>query len=111
MEVVGFQFHEGRAHSGNLPKMQSRDTRPNNLRGQCQRPSLSDFRLRLLPSNMGARAEISPGIVQLHCAKKSQLAFLGTFLPFFRALDRPIAIACWRFFTLPPLPLFAVPRL
>jgi hypothetical protein len=38
-------------------------------------------------------------------------AFLGTFFPFFRALDNPTAIACFRLFTLPPLPLFAVPRL
>jgi hypothetical protein len=40
--------------------------------------------------------------------------FRGTFLPFFRALDSPMAIACLRLFTLPalpPLPLFAVPRL
>ena len=38
----------------------------------------------------------------------------GTRLPFRRALERPIAIACLRLFTfppLPPLPLFAVPRL
>jgi hypothetical protein len=38
-------------------------------------------------------------------------AFLGTFFPSFRALDKPIAIACFRLFTLPSLPLFAVPRL
>jgi hypothetical protein len=37
--------------------------------------------------------------------------FVGTFLPFFRALDRPTAIACLRLFTLPPRPLLAVPRL
>jgi hypothetical protein len=38
----------------------------------------------------------------------------GTFLPFFRALERPIAIACLRLFTLPPLPprpLLALPFL
>src|SRR5829696_6397741 len=38
----------------------------------------------------------------------------GTFLPFFRALDNPIAIACLRLLTLPPLPpgpLFAFPLL
>ncbi len=42
------------------------------------------------------------------------VGFLGTFLPFFRALDRLIAMACLRLFTLPPLPplpLLAVPRL
>ena len=38
----------------------------------------------------------------------------GTRLPFRRAFDNPIAIACLRLFTLPPLPplpLRAVPRL
>jgi hypothetical protein len=46
--------------------------------------------------------------------KTVQDFFRGTFLPFFRALDSPMAIACLRLFTLPalpPLPLFAVPRL
>jgi hypothetical protein len=42
-------------------------------------------------------------------------AFLrGTFLPSLRAFERPMAIACSRLLTLPPLPpgpLFAVPRL
>src|ERR1700753_2251786 len=43
-----------------------------------------------------------------------QLFFFGTRLPFLRALERPIAIACLRLFTLPPLPprpLLAVPFL
>lgn len=31
--------------------------------------------------------------------------FLGTLAPFLRASDRPIAIACFLLFTLPPLPL------
>src|SRR5262249_24313137 len=38
----------------------------------------------------------------------------GTFLPFLRTLERPMAIACLRLFTLPPRPrrpLLAVPRL
>src|SRR5262245_47338541 len=38
----------------------------------------------------------------------------GTFLPFLRALESAMAIACLRLFTLPPfppLPLFAFPRL
>src|ERR1700724_2346478 len=30
--------------------------------------------------------------------------FLGTFAPFFRASERPIAIACFRLFTVPPFP-------
>jgi hypothetical protein len=41
-------------------------------------------------------------------------AFRGTRLPFLRAFESPIAIACLRLFTfppLPPLPLLAVPRL
>src|SRR5262249_16571158 len=40
--------------------------------------------------------------------------FLGTLLPFLRALENAMAIACLRFFTLPPfptLPLFALPLL
>jgi len=39
--------------------------------------------------------------------------FLGTFAPFFRASESPMAIACDRLFTrppLPPLPDFRVPR-
>ena len=39
--------------------------------------------------------------------------FRGTFAPFFRASDRPIAIACFRLFTVPPFPPgpdFSVPR-
>jgi hypothetical protein len=32
----------------------------------------------------------------------AELFFLGTFAPFFRASDSPIAIACLRLFTLPP---------
>jgi len=40
------------------------------------------------------------------------LFFGGTFAPFSRASDRPMAIACLRLFTLPPFPpfpLFRVP--
>ena len=36
--------------------------------------------------------------------------FLGTLAPFSRASDSPMAIACFRDFTLRPLPLFSVPR-
>ena len=32
--------------------------------------------------------------------------FRGTLAPFFRASERPMAIACFRLFTLPPLPPF-----
>jgi hypothetical protein len=32
--------------------------------------------------------------------------FLGTFAPFFRASESPIAIACFRLCTFPPLPPF-----
>jgi hypothetical protein len=46
---------------------------------------------------------------------RNQLAFrFGTFLPFLRAFDKPIAMACLRLLTLPPLPpgpLRALPRL
>jgi hypothetical protein len=39
--------------------------------------------------------------------------FFGTFAPFFRASERPIAIACLRLVTFPPFPPFpdrSVPR-
>ena len=35
-----------------------------------------------------------------------ELFLRGTFAPFFRASESPIAIACLRLFTLPPRPLF-----
>ena len=41
-----------------------------------------------------------------------ELRLRGTLAPFFRASERPIAIACLRLFTVPPLPprpLFSVP--
>src|SRR4051794_31072406 len=37
--------------------------------------------------------------------------FLGTLAPFFRAFDRPMAMACLRLLAFPPLPLFCVPFL
>jgi hypothetical protein len=37
--------------------------------------------------------------------------FRGTFVPFLRAFESAIAMACLRLLTLPPLPLRAVPRL
>jgi hypothetical protein len=41
-----------------------------------------------------------------HCRAGELYAafFCGTFAPFLRASDKPIAIACFRLFTLPPLP-------
>jgi hypothetical protein len=54
---------------------------------------------RLSPSEVGASRVIF---------------FLGTLLPFLRALESAMAIACLRLFTLPPfppLPLFALPLL
>src|SRR5689334_11236872 len=44
---------------------------------------------------------------------RDELRLRGTFAPFFRASERPIAIACLRLLTLPPCPLlprFRVPR-
>src|SRR3977135_1187910 len=46
--------------------------------------------------------------------RRDQDFFFGTFFPFLRALERPMAIACFRLLTLPPLPprpLLALPRL
>jgi hypothetical protein len=42
-----------------------------------------------------------------------EVFFRGTFAPFLRASERPIAIACFRLFTVPPFPPFpdfSVPR-
>jgi len=35
---------------------------------------------------------------------RDDVFFLGTFAPFLRASERPIAIACLRLFTVPPFP-------
>lgn len=40
-----------------------------------------------------------------------ELFFRGTFFPFDRASDRPIAIACFLLFTVRPLPDLSVPFL
>jgi hypothetical protein len=60
-------------------------------------------------ANAGRRIEASAG------TSSPQLAFfVGTFLPFLRASESPIAIACLRLLTVPPfppLPLFNWPRL
>jgi hypothetical protein len=51
-------------------------------------------------------------VLQVHRAYFFDLR--GTFLPFLRASESPIAIACLRLFTFPPrppLPRFKVPRL
>jgi|EndMetStandDraft_5_1072996.scaffolds.fasta_scaffold786075_1 hypothetical protein len=59
--------------------------------------------------NIAAGLPLASGAYLLRRAR-----FAGTFFPFLRALDSPIAIACLRLFTFPPLPpgpLLAVPRL
>src|SRR5215472_14810175 len=40
----------------------------------------------------------------MRAPRPPQLFFFGTFAPFLRASDNPIAIACLRLFTLPPFP-------
>ena len=47
--------------------------------------------------------------LELDFLRRDDDFFFGTLAPFFRASDRPIAIACFRLFTLPPWPDF--PRL
>jgi hypothetical protein len=42
--------------------------------------------------------------ISLHAHKGGYDFFGGTFAPFFRASERPMAIACFRLVTLPPLP-------
>src|SRR6516225_4362057 len=57
-------------------------------------------------------AATGPAVPARAGAQDSRLR--GTFLPFLRALESAIAIACLRLFTfppLPPLPLLAFPRL
>jgi hypothetical protein len=46
----------------------------------------------------------------LRLAVVPPLRFAGTFAPFLRASDSPIAMACLRLVTLRPDPLFSVPR-
>src|SRR6478736_2759553 len=55
---------------------------------------------------IGARLVLAPQPRDLRCdrSRPDYLFFLGTFLPFLRALERPMAMACWRLLTLPPLP-------
>jgi hypothetical protein len=44
-------------------------------------------------------------------ARAGPYFFLGTLAPFFRALERPMAMACFRLVTFLPLrPLFSLPR-
>src|SRR5215510_8940304 len=65
---------------------------------------------------LASRGHIVPGhgatLLAIGPRITSQLRLRGTFLPFFRASDRPMAMACLRLFTrppLPPLPLRSVP--
>ena len=57
----------------------------------------------------GAERQSLGALRRLQERLRDELRFRGTFAPFFRASDSPIAIACLRFFTLPPCPL--LPRL
>jgi hypothetical protein len=53
-------------------------------------------------------------IARATAAGKGYFFFLGARLPFLRAFESAMAMACLRLFTLPPLPplpLLAVPRL
>src|SRR5262245_1475773 len=75
----------------------------------------------------GCRRSIACYIAQFNSARNASLTvrrgslslrrrhffffFFGTFAPFFRALERPIAMACFRLLALPPLPLRCLPRL
>lgn len=42
--------------------------------------------------------------VQMRLRRDCYFFFLGTFAPFFRASERPMAMACLRLLTVPPLP-------
>src|ERR1700722_4517518 len=87
--------------------------------------------MHIWPSRRGARAWVDPppshwrrGGIKIRWVwsratfvgrPEDYFFFLGgTFLPFLRASDSPMAIACLRLFTvppLPPLPLLSVPFL
>jgi hypothetical protein len=70
-------------------------------------PPLGSSRIPQKPiTSRYAAQESNPAV---HCPKGAYLA--GTFAPFFRAFERPIAIACFRLFAFPDLPLFCVPAL
>src|SRR5580692_757575 len=57
-----------------------------------------------------AKAAISSRIAAFLPLTTNHFLF-GTFAPFFRASESPIAIACLRLVTFCPLPLFSFPRL
>ena len=61
-----------------------------------------------------AGSTILQSVLRIDSVRFQETFVRGTFLPSLRALESPMATACLRLFTLPPLPpgpLLAVPRL
>src|SRR5215470_6048667 len=80
-----------------------------------QRSSCQDHRFTASCRYESARVVLETEVTQHQGAdvmSQRRERFRGTFLPFWRASDRPIAMACFRLLTfppLPPLPLRSVP--
>lgn len=83
--------------------------------GAAQRPE----RPRADRPDFADRFDVAPDFLadfraDFFAARFAAVFFGGTFAPILRASDSPIAMACLRLFTappLPPLPLLSVPRL
>lgn len=66
---------------------------------------MPDDRERLRQSGQTGTVELPSADPQASKLRSTHLDFFeGTLAPFFRASDRPMAIACFRLFTRPPLP-------
>src|SRR5690348_7083040 len=79
------------------PPLRSRWRRRSGHIGNLQR------RKRARPQGSAPR-RTAPFGTQGPETRPSYALFFGTFLPFLRAFDRPMAMACLRLFTLPPRP-------
>ena len=77
-------------------------TSPTNLKGPLAR---AETRSEMICIEVRARTLVSPASTSTYPSYFDFFVFrLGTFFPCFRASERPIAIACFRLLTAPPLP-------
>jgi hypothetical protein len=85
-------------------------TSPTNLKGPLAH---AETRSEMICIEVRARTLVSPASTSTYPSYFDFFVFrLGTFFPCFRASERPIAIACFRLLTtppLPPLPRFSAP--
>src|SRR6185437_3033805 len=101
MRLPGMHAPGGSAAVTDIP---SRNKAPASRRDQPASPYLVNR----------SRQQLSSICIAASAKRSHHFFFRGTRLPFLRAFDSPMAIACLRLFTLPPrppLPLLAVPRL